>query len=63
MKIPLHSITDLITNSSTTIYTYSDASEAAMRAMIDEFFKTFGIDKKCDDVFTLMVTCEGVDIL
>ncbi|CAB4131461.1 hypothetical protein UFOVP276_210 [uncultured Caudovirales phage] len=61
MKIKIHSMTDLITNSSTTIYTYSDASESAMRNMIEEFFKVFGIDKKCDEVFTLTVTCKSYD--
>jgi hypothetical protein len=58
MKIQLHSMTDLITNSSTVIYTYSDSSEAALRVMIDEIFKVFGINKTCDDVFNLSVTLE-----
>ena len=58
MKIKLHSITDLVTNSSTTIYTYSDQSLEAMRTLVDEFFKAFGIDKKCNDVFTLTLTFE-----
>jgi hypothetical protein len=58
MKIKLHSITDLITNSSTVIYTYSDASEGALREMIDETFKILGVDKKCDDVFTLTITLD-----
>jgi hypothetical protein len=58
MKIPLHSMTDLITNSSTVIYTYSEGSEEALRKMIDKIFATFGIDKKCEDVFNLSVTLE-----
>jgi hypothetical protein len=58
MKIQLHSITDLITNSSTTIYTYSDASEGALREMIDEIFRVLGVNKKCDDVFTLSITLD-----
>ena len=61
MKIRLHSMTDLITNSSTVIYTYSDASLEACRNMIDEIFLTFGIDKKCDDVFSLSVTMHSND--
>jgi len=32
-----------------------------MRKMIDEIFKTFGIDKKCDDVFVLTVLLDGID--
>jgi len=55
MIINFHSITDLITNSSTTIYTYSDSSPWACKEMIDEIFKVLGVDKKCDDVFTLTV--------
>ena len=55
IKINLHSIIDLITNSSTEIYTYSDGSLAACKEMIDEFFKVMGIDKTCDDVFELSI--------
>ena len=59
MKINIHSFTDLITNSSTTIFTYSDNSLEACREMIDEFFKALGVDKKCDDVFNLVVTMDS----
>ena len=59
MKISIHSFTDLITNSSTTIFTYSDNSLEACREMIDEFFKALGVDKKCDDVFNLVVTMDS----
>jgi len=51
-------MTDLITNSSTTIFTYSEGSEKVVIEMIDEFFKTFGIDKKCEDVFDVVVLAE-----
>ncbi len=51
-KIKFHSITDLITNSSTTIYTFSDNSLKAFEEMVDEFFKAFGLNYKCSDVFT-----------
>jgi hypothetical protein len=51
-------MTDLITNSSTVIYTYSDASEGALREMIDETFKVLGVNKKCDDVFNLTITLD-----
>jgi hypothetical protein len=53
MKLVLHSITDLITNSSTTIYTYSADSIVACEEMIDEVFLSLGIDKKCKDVFII----------
>jgi hypothetical protein len=59
MEIPIHSQTDLITNSSTTIYTYSDQSPEACREMINEIFKTFGINKTCDDVFDLIITLDN----
>ena len=58
IKIPIHSCTDLITNSSTVIFTYSDSAEPAMIEMINEVFKTFGIDKKCEDVFDTVVLCD-----
>lgn len=61
VSIPLHSQTDLITNSSTTIYTYSDASPAACREMIEAIFKSFDIDKKCDDVFSIVLMLENED--
>jgi len=58
ITVQFHSITDLITNSSTTIYTYSSESLEACKEMIDEVFNTLGIDKKCDDVFRLTVLAE-----
>lgn len=61
IHIPIHSCTDLITNSSTVIFTYSESSEPAMIEMIDELFKTFGIDKKCKDVFDTVVLCEDFE--
>jgi hypothetical protein len=58
MKPSIHSITDLITNSSTTIFTRSDDSLKACKDLIDEFLKTFGINKTCDDLFNLVVLFE-----
>ena len=58
IKIKLHSFTDLITNSSTVIFTYSDGSEVALKEMVEEFFKSFGVDKKFDEVFKTVVLCE-----
>lgn len=59
ITVQFHSITDLITNSSTTLFTYSDASPQACEEMIDEIFKTLGVDKKCSDVFRLTVLAEN----
>lgn len=57
-KIKIHSFTDLITNSSTVIFTYSEGSDAALEEMINELFKTFGIDKTCKEVFNMVILCE-----
>jgi GTPase SAR1 family protein len=58
MIFKFHSVIDLITNSSTVIYTYSGASLEACREMIDEVFKSLNVDKKCDDVFMLTVLAD-----
>ena len=59
--INVHSQTDLITNSSTTIYTFSENSPKAMKEMVNEFFKAFGIDHKCEDIFSMVVLSEYID--
>lgn len=61
MNIKLHSVTDLITNSSTTIYTFSEKSEVAFKLLVNEFLKTLGVNKTCDDVFTVAITPNGWD--
>jgi hypothetical protein len=53
--IKIHSITDLITNSSTTIFTYSDGSPAAFDKMMAEILKAFGIEKRVDELFYTIV--------
>jgi len=51
-KINLHSSVDLITNSSTVIYTYSEDSESAVKDMVNEMLKVLGHeDKSFDDLF------------
>jgi len=51
-KIILHSSVDLITNSSTVIFTYSNGSIGAIRSLINEMLKVFGNeDKTFDDLF------------
>lgn len=57
MKI--HSITDLITNSSTTIYTYSEGSDQALKDLMNEVLKLMGSDKTCDDIFNVVVLYEN----
>ena len=58
IKIKIHSVIDLITNSSMEIYTYSGSSPGALKNMVDELFKIFNIDKKCDDVFNMVVLAD-----
>ena len=60
-KIKLHSIVDVITNSSTVIYTYQDKCVEPFKEMIDAIAKTFGIDKTCDDMFDVFVSCDSFD--
>jgi len=57
-KLKIHSTTDLITNSSTTIFTFSDGCDAVLREMINEILRVFGIDKKCDDLFHMVVLAD-----
>jgi hypothetical protein len=62
MKIKLHSTTDLITNSSTVIYTWSENSLKVCEDLINEMLQVFGIvDKTCDDLFNLSVGMQGND--
>ena len=50
MKI--HSIVDVITNSSTVIYTYQDDSIEPAKELVNEMLKLSGItDKTADDIF------------
>ena len=52
IKIKLHSIVDLITNSSTTIFTYSQGSLGEVKSLINEMLKVFEIpNKTADDLF------------
>lgn len=61
IKIKLHSVTAPITNSSTTIYTYSENSPKACEEMIDAFFEAFSIPMKCSDVFSLVLLLDSTE--
>jgi hypothetical protein len=61
-KLKLHSITDLITNSSTTIFTYSEGSIEPCKELINEILKLMGEDKTCDDIFELSITKDNDSI-
>lgn len=51
IKIKLHSSVDLITNSSTVIFTYSDGSLSAVKELVNEMLKVFGKEETFDDIF------------
>jgi hypothetical protein len=63
IKIKLHSFTDLITNSSTVIYTYSDGCIEPLENMINEILTTFNIEEKCNDMFHITVLCNKFSYL
>lgn len=50
-KISFHSVCDLITNSSSTIFSWYDGSVNACKELINEILQTFGVDKTADDLF------------
>jgi hypothetical protein len=56
LRIPLHSVVDVITNSSTVIYTQASSGAAKIaRAMIEEILEIAGCDKKVEDLFDISV--------
>lgn len=61
-NIYLHSIIDLITNSSTEIFCHSENSLAACRKLVDEFLLSLNSELKCDDIFELSVEPEEYQI-
>jgi len=51
IKIYLHSSVDLITNSSTVIFTYSEGSLGSVKELVNEMLKVFGYEGKTFDDF------------
>lgn len=58
MKIKIHSIVDVITNSSTVIYTYQNSTKQA-KELVEEVLKLCEIDKTPDDIFWFGVFCDA----
>ena len=50
-KLNIHSSVDLITNSSTTIFTYSSGSLGKLRELVNEMLKVFNRTDTFDDIF------------
>ena len=64
IRIKTHSVVDLITNSSTSIFTWYNGSDIACREMVNEFIKAFEIKGvKFDDIFLCDVFCEAEEYL
>lgn len=59
IKLGFHSMVDVITNSSTTIFTYSDGSVEPAKKLIDEILKLMGSELKSDDIFFIDTFVEG----
>jgi hypothetical protein len=57
-KIQFHSAVDLITNSSTVIFTYSGGSISAVKDLVNEMLKVFGRSETFDDIFFAGVFCD-----
>jgi hypothetical protein len=60
IKLRIHSSVDVITNSSTVIYTYQNSTEEA-KALIDEVLRLAGIDEKAEDLFDFEEMSDGYD--
>lgn len=58
IKIKIHSTVDLITNSSTVIFTYSGNAVDPLKQLVNEILKLQGSNKTFDDVFYYGVFCE-----
>jgi hypothetical protein len=58
-KFSIHSVVDVITNSSTVIYTYQSGCVSPAKDLINEVLKLSGVDKKADDVFCFAVFCDN----
>lgn len=51
IKFKYHSVVDVITNSSTTIYTNSDGCIGPAKELVQEFLNTMEIEKSVDEIF------------
>jgi hypothetical protein len=56
VKIPVHSLIDLVTNSSTEIFVHSEDSVAPAKELLTELLRLQGSTLTCDEVFE--VTCQ-----
>jgi len=62
IKIPVHSLIDLITNSSTEIFVDCSGSVQPAKDLLTEFLKVSGSDKTCDEVFEVTLEQDHYNI-
>ncbi len=62
IKIKFHSIVDVITNSSTVIFTYQNSIKEA-KELVGEVMKLMGSDETPDDAFYYGVFCDDIQYL
>jgi len=58
IKLKLHSIVDLITNSSTVIYTYSHGCDVVLEKLFNELRDVFNIKESINDMFYISTLCD-----
>ena len=61
--LPVHSVIDLITNSSTEIFVNSKNSLEPAKELLNELLKIEGSDKTCDDVFDVSLKMDEYNIV
>jgi len=54
-KLSVHSVIDLITNSSTEIFVDFSNSIKPVKELVNEFLKVQESDKTCDDIFDIRI--------
>ena len=60
IKFNFHSVVDVITNSSTVIYTYQDGCEVPAKELVNEMLNLSGeTKKKAEDIFYFGVFCDN----
>ena len=62
IKIKVHSVIDLITNSSTEIFTYSNKSEEAFKNAMAEFLQSLNVKESFDDMFLCVLLNDDYEV-
>lgn len=62
IRLKIHSVVDVITNSSTTIYSYYDGCVNPAKEMVNEFLKTMDSPLSFDDMFFIELFASDIYI-